>query len=219
MTGNGTRPSTSSGVHPAHRAKSSSAGWAKRLRLCTHSTAWERRTAASAPSPAGTVRAAPSAQPAQASSPANPVARGGRASGARAPMIGGPAAEAAGGASPVTGAGTSTTSPERTKASTEGLGQASSSISPTPEHRERPALHQHAAEPVQERAGVALLGLDVDRLEAVDRVHERRQVELGEVGPGEPAVAVGRPLHRGAHRVAVARGRCCRPSAARRRSR
>ncbi len=29
----------------------------------------------------------------------------------------------------------------------------------------------------------AHLGLDVDRLEAVHRVHQRRRVELGEVGP------------------------------------
>src|SRR3546814_10105891 len=36
------------------------------------------------------------------------------------------------------------------------------------------------------------------------RVHQRWQVELREVGGREPAVAVGRPLHRGADAVAVA---------------
>ena len=62
---------------------------------------------------------------------------------------------------------------------------------------------EHPLDPVQERARVAQLGLDVDRLVAVDRVHQRRQVELGEVGAGEPAVAVGRPLHGRTHGVAV----------------
>ena len=57
---------------------------------------------------------------------------------------------------------------------------------------------------MQERGPVALLGLHVDGLEAVHRVHQRRQVELREVGGGEAAVAVGRPLHRRAHAVAVA---------------
>ena len=56
---------------------------------------------------------------------------------------------------------------------------------------------------MQEGARVALLGLDVDGGEPVDRIHERGQVELGEVGPAEPAVAVGGPLHGRAHRVAV----------------
>ena len=66
------------------------------------------------------------------------------------------------------------------------------------------AHRQHAPQPVEERGGVPLLRLDVDGLVAVDRVHQRGQVELGEVGAGETAVAVGRPLHRRAHAVAVA---------------
>ena len=77
-------------------------------------------------------------------------------------------------------------------------------MAPDAHHRQGAALGQHPPQPVQERRRVAQLGLDVDRLEAVDRVHERRQVELREVGLGEAAVAVGRPLHRRAHRVAVA---------------
>ena len=49
-----------------------------------------------------------------------------------------------------------------------------------------------------------MLRLDVARLVAVHRVHERWQVELGEVGATEACVAVGAPLHRGADAVAVA---------------
>ena len=62
---------------------------------------------------------------------------------------------------------------------------------------------QHAPQPVQERRRVALLGLDVDSLVAVHRVHERRQVQLREVGPGEAGVPVRSPLHRRAHAVPV----------------
>ena len=64
-----------------------------------------------------------------------------------------------------------------------------------------------------------LLPLDVDRLVAVDRVHDRRQVEMLRVGAREAAVAVGRPLHGRAHAVAVAEEDSCRPCRARRRSR
>ena len=46
--------------------------------------------------------------------------------------------------------------------------------------------------------------LDVGDLVAVDRVHDRRQVEPAGVAGGEAGVAVGGPLHRGAHGVAVA---------------
>ena len=66
-----------------------------------------------------------------------------------------------------------------------------------------PAHLQHPAHPVQHRARVAHLRLDVDGLVAVDRVHERRQVQLGEISPGEASVAVGRPLHGGSYAVAV----------------
>jgi len=48
-----------------------------------------------------------------------------------------------------------------------------------------------------------VLGLDVDGVEAVDRVLHRRQVEALRFGAGEAAVAVGRPLHGRAHAVAV----------------
>ena len=50
----------------------------------------------------------------------------------------------------------------------------------------------------------ARLRLDVDRLVAVDRVHDHRQEQLGRVAAREPAVAVGGPLHRRAHTIAVA---------------
>jgi len=59
-------------------------------------------------------------------------------------------------------------------------------------------------QPAQERVRLAELRLDVDGLEPVDRVHQRRQVELLEVGAREAAVAVAGPLHRRAHAVAVA---------------
>ena len=72
------------------------------------------------------------------------------------------------------------------------------------EHRVLLAHLEEAAQPVQERRRVPLLRLHVHGLEAVHRVHQRRQVELREVGRGEAGVAVGRPLHRGAHAVAVA---------------
>ena len=58
--------------------------------------------------------------------------------------------------------------------------------------------------PLEERRGVALLRLDVDRLVAVEGVHDRRGVEAGEIGLGEPGVAVAGPLHRGPDAVAVA---------------
>ena len=57
---------------------------------------------------------------------------------------------------------------------------------------------------MEQRGGVLQLRLDVDRLVAVDRVLDRRQVELAGRGGGEPRVAVGRPLHRRTHSVAVA---------------
>ncbi len=66
------------------------------------------------------------------------------------------------------------------------------------------ALRQHAAGPVQQRVRVALLGLDVDGLVAIQRPHQHRQRQPFGVGAREAAVAVGRPLHRRAHAVAVA---------------
>ncbi len=68
----------------------------------------------------------------------------------------------------------------------------------------RLADRDHALHPVEQGRRLALLGLDVDRLVAVDRIHDRRQVEPGRIGAREAAVAVGRPLHRRAHAVAIA---------------
>ena len=48
------------------------------------------------------------------------------------------------------------------------------------------------------------LGLDVDRLVTVLRVHDRRQHQAGRVGTGKPAIAVDGPLHGRAHAVTVA---------------
>ena len=50
----------------------------------------------------------------------------------------------------------------------------------------------------------ARLRLDVDRLVAVDRVHDHRRIEPRRIAAREAAVAVRRPLHRRAHAVAVA---------------
>ena len=61
-----------------------------------------------------------------------------------------------------------------------------------------------AARPAEQRRGAARLRLDVDRLVAVDRVHDRRQIELLRVGAREPGVAVRAPLHRRPHAVPVA---------------
>ena len=58
--------------------------------------------------------------------------------------------------------------------------------------------------PPEQRVRVALLRLDVDRLEVVLGVDDHRQVELLRVGAREAGVAVGAPLHRRAHAVAVA---------------
>ena len=61
------------------------------------------------------------------------------------------------------------------------------------------------AHPHQQRMRVGGLRFDVDGLIAVQRVHDRRQHQARRVGDaGEAAVAIGRPLHRRAHAVAVA---------------
>src|SRR5579862_3890758 len=66
------------------------------------------------------------------------------------------------------------------------------------------AQPDETSQPAQQRRGRAQLRLDVDGLEAVDGVHQRRQEQLCEVGPREAAVAIAGPLHRRAHPVAVA---------------
>ena len=62
----------------------------------------------------------------------------------------------------------------------------------------------HLPHPVQKRRVVARLRLDVDDLVAEEGVADDGEVELLEVRAGEAGVAVGRPLHGGAHAVAVA---------------
>jgi len=63
----------------------------------------------------------------------------------------------------------------------------------------------HAAHPVQQRRRAALLGLDVDRSEAVDRVHDRGEVEARGVRARKAAVPVRGPLHRRADAVPIAK--------------
>ena len=66
------------------------------------------------------------------------------------------------------------------------------------------ADRQQTPGPVEQRMRVALLRLDVDRLVAVQRVHDRRQHQAGRIGAGKTAVAIRRPLHRRANAIAVA---------------
>ncbi len=66
------------------------------------------------------------------------------------------------------------------------------------------AHRQQATGPVQQRMGIAGLGLDIDRRITIERVHDRRQHQAGRIGTGETAIAVDRPLHRRAHAIAVA---------------
>jgi hypothetical protein len=65
-------------------------------------------------------------------------------------------------------------------------------------------LKAELAHPVDQRTGAAALRLDVHALVAVDRIHDRGQVEPLRIGAREAAVAVDRPLHRRAHAVAIA---------------
>ena len=62
----------------------------------------------------------------------------------------------------------------------------------------------HPPGPVEEARLRLGLRLDVDRVEAVDRILDRGQEQFLGVGAGEAAVAVRAPLHRRAHAVAVA---------------
>ena len=72
------------------------------------------------------------------------------------------------------------------------------------EHGMLLAQRDEAGDPAQERRRRAQLRFDVHRLVAVDRVHQRLEVELRPVGVREARVAVARPLHRRAHAVPVA---------------
>ncbi len=58
--------------------------------------------------------------------------------------------------------------------------------------------------PPEQRAGVLLLRLDVDRFIMVLGIDDHRQKQLLRVGAGEAGVAVGAPLHGRAHAVTVA---------------
>src|SRR6187397_1831165 len=61
---------------------------------------------------------------------------------------------------------------------------------PASEHRVLTPDAEHPLRPVQQRSGDSLLGLDVDRLVAVDRVGDEWGVEGMHVGLAEPGVAV-----------------------------
>ena len=72
------------------------------------------------------------------------------------------------------------------------------------EHRVLGAQRDQATHPPQQRAGVVALRFDVDRLVVVLGVDDDRQVQPLRVRAREAGVAVGAPLHRGAHGVTVA---------------
>ena len=75
------------------------------------------------------------------------------------------------------------------------------------ESRMRLADLDDPAHPVEQRgAHLALLG-DIDDVVGEEPVLDRRQIEVDVIGVREPGVAVGRPLHRGAHPVAIAEER------------
>ena len=83
--------------------------------------------------------------------------------------------------------------------------RAGDDLEPAPgEGRVPAAQRDDALHPPQQRRRVALLGGDVDGLEVVLGIHDERQVEPLSVRLGEAGVAVGAPLHRRAHRVAIA---------------
>jgi len=72
------------------------------------------------------------------------------------------------------------------------------------EHRRALAGGDERARGVEQGGGQLVLRGHVDRLVVVDRVGDDGQVELGGLRGGEAGVAVGRPLHRRAHAVAIA---------------
>ena len=72
---------------------------------------------------------------------------------------------------------------------------------------ERQGRLAHRDQPLggaEQRRQAARLRFDIDRLIAVDRVHDGGRVEPRRIGAGKAAIAVRRPLHRRAHAVAVA---------------
>ena len=77
-------------------------------------------------------------------------------------------------------------------------------VGPEPENGVLLAQQDEAVHPAQEARGGPQLSLDVHCLKPVNGVHQRWGVELSEVGPREPAVAVPGPLHGRAHAIAVA---------------
>ena len=92
----------------------------------------------------------------------------------------------------------------RMNANTWGFSGSRNSIAAAPEHPVALAQGDQLAHPRQQRGRVGGLGLDVDRLVVVALLGDQRHVEAVRVGGREPGVAVGRPLHRRAHAVAVA---------------
>ena len=84
------------------------------------------------------------------------------------------------------------------------VGRAQGLVRAEREHGMLLAQGDEALHPAQERGRRAQLRLDVDGLEAVDGIHQRRRIELREVRAREAAVPVAGPVHRRADAVAVA---------------
>lgn len=71
------------------------------------------------------------------------------------------------------------------------VGRAQESLRATSERAPLATHREHALDPVEQRMPVALLRLDVDRLEAVERILDRRQRQIGRIGARKSAVAIG----------------------------
>src|SRR5262245_43636184 len=72
------------------------------------------------------------------------------------------------------------------------------------EHFEQTAQSDHVPDPVQQRGGLPLFPLDVDRLKAENRIGQHRAIELAGISSREAGVLVAIPVHRRAHTVPVA---------------
>ena len=67
------------------------------------------------------------------------------------------------------------------------------------------AHRDHAPRPPEEGRKILLLVLDVDRFVVVLRIDDDRQMQLLRIRFRKTGVAIGRPLHRGAAAIAIAK--------------
>src|SRR5437764_797882 len=76
----------------------------------------------------------------------------------------------------------------------------------SPPNRPQPRASRRRAppRPREQRPGITLLGLDVERFIMVFGIEDDRQEERLGAGPGEARVLIRAPLHRRPHTIAVA---------------